>query len=790
MNRDITERKNAEQALQDSEKQYRALFEQAADSILLIEPNTAEFVDFNDVAHESLGYTREEFGEMKITDFARLDSQEVHSLIQETLDKGSLVFEANHETKSGELRTRLISAKVVSLQGKVLIQSMWTDITDRKRAETQLAATIDMLEEALRFARQNAEIAQALGDSAAAINSTLDLEKVLDRILVDVSRVVPNQAADIMLLHETDGVGTELQIVESRGYDDIGSKAEVHDLQLQLNDMPYFVEMVKIGRPIAISDTQADETWVEFAENAWIRSWAGAPMRVERNTIGFLNVNSDKAGFFTQDEAEILLAFADQAAAAIQNARLYSQAQQEIAERARAEKEIQKRSEDLALLNSVSDAINRHDSLPKIINFIADETKQAFSGYGITVSLLGDDKTQLHLQNLALPSPIIGRIAKLTNSSPSQMRLMSDGSKIHRAVLQECKSMLVYDPAALEAYIDEIAKSAWWPSEKGRKVFVRLIPKLFMSLGIKSVMLSPLIFEDEAIGVIELASKRRLTVEDLSRFEAIAAQLTIAIRRKQALRESELKYRNLSEQLEEKVGERTQELEVANKELESFSYSVSHDLRAPLRAMDGFSRILMKDYSSELSDEGQGYLKRVSDNAKQMGQLVDDLLAFSRLGRAEMRKQPFAPDELARQVLTELTATGKNGHAKVSIGELPECYGDPSLLKQVYANLLSNALKFTSKRTDAEIEVGFEQFDAEDVYFVKDNGAGFDMAYADKLFGVFQRLHSPEDYEGTGVGLAIVNRVVERHGGRVWAEAEVEKGATFFFTLDNEGRDD
>ena len=206
--------------------------------------------------------------------------------------------------------------------------------------------------------------------------------------------------------------------------------------------------------------------------------------------------------------------------------------------------------------------------------------------------------------------------------------------------------------------------------------------------------------------------------------------------------------------------------------------------------MDGFSRILMKDYSSELSDEGQGYLKRVSDNAKQMGQLVDDLLAFSRLGRAEMRKQPFAPDELARQVLTELTATGKNGHAKVSIGELPECYGDPSLLKQVYANLLSNALKFTSKRTDAEIEVGFEQFDAEDVYFVKDNGAGFDMAYADKLFGVFQRLHSPEDYEGTGVGLAIVNRVVERHGGRVWAEAEVEKGATFFFTLDNEGRDD
>ena len=245
--------------------------------------------------------------------------------------------------------------------------------------------------------------------------------------------------------------------------------------------------------------------------------------------------------------------------------------------------------------------------------------------------------------------------------------------------------------------------------------------------------------------------------------------------------------RRLNEELEQRVRDRTHELEAANKELDSFSYSVSHDLRAPLRAMDGFSRILMEDYGSELSEEGQGYLKRVRDNAKQMGQLVDDLLAFSRLGSTEMRMQPIVLTDLVERALTELTG---EGNAEVSIGDLPECYGDPALLKHVYINLLSNALKFTSKQENAKIEVGFEKLNGEGTYFIKDNGAGFDMKYADKLFGVFQRLHFPEDYKGTGVGLAIAKRVIQRHGGRIWAEAKVAKGATFFFTLGgNSGHD-
>ena len=234
---------------------------------------------------------------------------------------------------------------------------------------------------------------------------------------------------------------------------------------------------------------------------------------------------------------------------------------------------------------------------------------------------------------------------------------------------------------------------------------------------------------------------------------------------------------------EESLASSNAKLAAANKELEAFSYSVSHDMRAPLRAMNGFSRILLEEHAPELSPEAQRYLHLVCDNAYQMSQLIDDLLTFSRLSRRPLEKQPVAPADIVRQVFTDLRGEQEGRRIEISIGDLPPCQADSALLKQVYVNLLSNALKFTRGREIARIEVGCRQTDGEHVYFVKDNGVGFDMRYADKLFGVFQRLHRAEDYEGTGVGLAIVQRIIHRHGGRVWAEAEVDKGATFHFTI-------
>ncbi len=239
----------------------------------------------------------------------------------------------------------------------------------------------------------------------------------------------------------------------------------------------------------------------------------------------------------------------------------------------------------------------------------------------------------------------------------------------------------------------------------------------------------------------------------------------------------------LNADLEQRVAERTTQLQVAVKELEAFSYSISHDLRAPLRAIDGFSRILLEDFAPQLSADARRYLQIVRRNAQQMGQLIDDLLAFSRFNRQTLNRQPVDTRRLVEQVWADLQVANKSGVIDFTLGELPPCEADPALLKQVLVNLLSNAIKFTGKRSDARIEVGCTIDQHAPVYFVKDNGAGFDLQYADKLFGVFQRLHRAEEYEGTGVGLAIVKRIIERHGGRIWAEAAVDQGATFYFTL-------
>ena len=224
-------------------------------------------------------------------------------------------------------------------------------------------------------------------------------------------------------------------------------------------------------------------------------------------------------------------------------------------------------------------------------------------------------------------------------------------------------------------------------------------------------------------------------------------------------------------------------LQAANKELEAFSYSVSHDLRAPLRAIDGYTRILVEDYESLLDDEGKRVCGVISREARRMGQLIDDLLAFSRLGRKEMYTSKLDMKALVISVLNDILKEEDRQRIHFKIARLASIRADSSLMRQVWVNLLSNAIKFTSKKERAVIEVGCKSTRDEHIYFVRDNGAGFDMEYANKLFGVFQRLHSESEFEGTGVGLAIVQRVIRRHGGRVWAEGEVENGATFYFSL-------
>lgn len=304
--------------------------------------------------------------------------------------------------------------------------------------------------------------------------------------------------------------------------------------------------------------------------------------------------------------------------------------------------------------------------------------------------------------------------------------------------------------------------------------------------------------EDHGVGGLVVVAGALSPVfgsDELFRLEQYASATTAALERVdlvESLRRHEDEVGQLNRDLNRRVEQRTAQLQASNQELEAFSYSVSHDLRAPLRAVDGFARILLEEYEGYLPDDGKRYLRLIGSNAEDMGHLIDGLLTFSRLSRAPMRRQAVEVAEVVKQAIS-LAATGiRARQVEFKVHDLPSVRSDPVLLQEVYVNLIANAVKFTRDRAQAVIEVGVQPAEGAPgpVFFVRDNGIGFDTRYQEKIFGVFQRLHRGHEYEGTGAGLAIVQRIITRHGGRVWADSVPGQGATFYLTLGGSDEDE
>jgi len=320
--------------------------------------------------------------------------------------------------------------------------------------------------------------------------------------------------------------------------------------------------------------------------------------------------------------------------------------------------------------------------------------------------------------------------------------------------------------------------------------------KILQELGLASAMVVPLVARDRTLGAITFASEnpaKRYTQEDLNFAEELARRAALGIDNarlysdaQNALREVQSKtdeIQRLNSELEQRVQERTSQLEMMVKELEAFTYSISDDMRGPLRAIDGFSRVLMEEYPDKMDAEGNRLLNIIRSNARSMSELIDGLLAFSHLGRQPLDQADINMEELARSAFDEVQAANSERQVVLELQALPPAFGDRTMIRQILYNLVSNAFKFTRPKENPVIEIGFVAGGNQNTYYVRDNGVGFDMQYSSKLFGVFQRLHNVDEFEGSGVGLALVQRMVLRNGGRIWAEGKVGEGATFYFSL-------
>lgn len=750
--RDITQYYESQESLREREEIYSTIVNQAYDAIVLVDIENGEFFEFNDAACSRLGYTREEFEKLTLTDIELSIKPENMKQTLHDLKLGiSAVFETKHRTKSGEIRDMRISSRVITIRGIEYLSTIWTDITEKNKSEALLREKDLIFQSLLEYSPVHLFFKD---HDSKAMHLSRNYEELLGKPLSEIigksaHEVFPAEYADNIVAGEKqmfiDGKLMEYnETLNGRFYTTIKFPIFRDDAQpmlagftIDITDRKQAEEALKENEEklLTLINSSPDIICFKDAENRWIQANKSILELYQLQDVDYYNKTEDELSAFTSGIFK----------EAFDNCNITD----EIA----WNNETGTRTEEI--IPDINGTFHVYDIIKRPL-YYADKKRKGLVVFGREIT----------------------------------------ERKMAEEALQERESLL-------RTFIDHAPFEIWARDKNGIGTLEnKLLVDHFGSILGKKADNSD--HSDEIIGLWNSNNQRAMNGEILDiecvydikgverNFQQILAPIYIdgsvegiagfnidITDRKQA----EAEVYKLNTELEQRVQQRTRQLEQANKELEAFSYSVSHDLRAPLRGIDGWSLALLEDYYEQLDSQGRVFLDRVRSEAQRMGHLIDDLLKLSRVSRFEMKQADVNLSELALTIKNRLVETNANRKFDFRIEPNLIAVCDPAMLEIVLTNLFDNACKFSGLEPESIVEFGKLEADEMTIFYVRDNGVGFDMENARNLFGAFQRMHKPTEFQGSGIGLATVQRIIHRHGGRIWAESRAGEGAVFYFTL-------